>query len=186
MTRALPALAAALAVLASGCSSSTPRTVKRPELVIRESPDPGAAVQDASEHATGHFKIRLLTARCGIDSIVGTHAEFTPKHPLCVVRVRVRSDDATYHAFTPGRQQLVLADGTAVPVDPEIMRIRRQEKQVELGAYNTLELDLWFEPEVSARATAIRLFGDSDADPGESTVRHRAADSVLVPLTGLR
>lgn len=173
--------AALAVVLVSGCSSSPPKATRH-EVVVRTEADPAAVVQPAREYATGHFQVRVLTVRCGIDSIVGTHAEFTPTHPLCDIRIRVRSDDATFHTFSPPRQQLLGAAGEVVPTAPDVMQIRRQAQSVQLGARNVVELDLWFEPPTAMRVAALRVFGDSDVDPGGSSAHPAAAPSVDVPL----
>jgi hypothetical protein len=79
--------------------------------------------------------------------------------------VRVTSNDARLHTFLTGEQRLVLDGGDLVPPSFDAMRVKRQPEAVELGARDAMELDLWFEPPLEARPTAVRLVGDHDPDP---------------------
>lgn len=142
-----------VAVLLLGAAACTPAS--RPTSLPTPSPSP----------VTGHFAVRLLSARCGIPAITGTHAEFLPKRPLCRVGLRVTSVDARFHTFATGPQRLVLADGRLVPPSPDAMEIKRQPPSTELGAHDSLELELWFEPPTGVAAKALRVVGDSDPDP---------------------
>lgn len=120
---------------------------------------------------TGHFEVRILSARCGITAITGTHAEFLPQRPLCRVALRVTSVDARFHTFTTAPQRLRLADGRLVAPSPDAMSIKRQPATTELGAHDSLELELWFEPPTGVAATGLRVYGDTDPDPQGTTVR---------------
>lgn len=131
---------------------------------------------------TGHFEVRILAARCGIAAITGTHAEFLPERPLCRVRLRVTSVDARFHTFATGPQQLRLADGRLVALSHDGMSIKRQPAETELGAHDSLELELWFEPPTGVAATGLRVYGDTDPDPQGTSVRTAGPAWVDLPL----
>jgi hypothetical protein len=134
------------------------------------------------ERPTGHFEVRALSARCGIAAITGTHAEFLPERPLCRVRLRVTSVDARFHTFATGSQRLRLADGRLVAPSPDAMSIKRQPAQTELGAHDSLELELWFEPPTGVAVTGLRVYGDADPDPQGTSVKVAGPPWVDLPL----
>lgn len=157
------AAAAAAAVVAGGCSTHhAPHAV----VTIERTLGPGDVAQSPAERVTGHFAVRLLDARCGITYLTGTHAEFDPRNPLCRIRERVRSLDATYHSFGTSRQQLVLENGATVTPSIDAMNIKRQPDAVDVGARDVLELDVYFEPPPGIRPDGVRIYGDTD--PGTS------------------
>ena len=166
----------------TACTSSTVKSTPEPQVVIREDAPYKSAVQHSKPQATGHLVVQALAARCGITSITGTHAEYTPQRPLCQVRIRVSFNDADYHPFDPFAQRLVLTGGTELAPASDIMNIKRQPQVLSLGGHSALELDLWFEPPIGAKATGLRVVGDRDVD--ESVVPLGPA-SALIPLTGL-
>lgn len=178
-----PAATLALLAVAACTSTSTPaKQTATPQVVIREDAPYKAAVQHSKPQATGHLVIQALAARCGITSITGTHAEYTPQRPLCQVRIRVSFNDADYHGFDPFAQRLVLSGGAELAPASDIMNIKRQPRALSLGGHSALELDLWFEPPTGAKATAVRVVGDHDVD--QSVVPLGPA-SAVIPLTGL-
>src|SRR4051794_14506381 len=100
------AAAAALAALA-GCTSSSDDAKTK-----------AAPTTDPAQHAkavrAGHLRLQVLTAKCGIFALTGTHAFLDANGEFCRARIRVTSNDSSSHDFSPYAQQLVLADGTAV------------------------------------------------------------------------
>jgi len=148
-------------------------------VTVQRTLGPGDVVQPAAEHHSGHFAVRLLDARCGITYLTGTHAEFDPHNPLCRVRERVRSLDATYHSFSTARQQLMLANGANVSPSIDAMNIKRQPDSVNVGARDVVELDVYFEPPPGGAPVSVRFYGDTD--PGTS-VAPAGPPSVLLPL----
>lgn len=167
---------------AGGCSSSDRPA---PSLTVSEPLEPGDVPQPAAERVTGHFAVRLLSARCGVDAITGTHAEFLPLRPLCRVGVRVRSLDATFHTFVPAEQRLVMRDGVLVAQSPDATRIKRQPDAVEFGSHEAVELDLWFEPPLRDAPRAVRLSGDRDQASQGTTVQGQGPRSVDLAVEGL-
>jgi hypothetical protein len=99
------------------------------------------------------------------------------------MRLRVRSDDATFHTFDLDAQRLLLSSGPAVAPAPDVMSIKRQPDKVELGARNVVELDLWFEPPTGAQPVALMLRGDLDTDEGGPSVVPAKSREALVRLT---
>ncbi|MEO6714352.1 MAG: hypothetical protein ABIM89_13100 [Mycobacteriales bacterium] len=158
-----------------GCSSGA-REVQPPSPTA---PPPLDTPQTGLPQQTGHLLVQALSARCGIITVTGTHAEFTPEHPLCKVRVRVTSNDSSFHTFDIAEQRLVLADGTLVATHPDAMNIKRQPRSVELGARNAHELDLWFSPQSASPASGLRLVGDHDTNPLATAGQ---TDAVVLPL----
>lgn len=148
---------------------------------------PGDVAQHAPARRNGHLLLAPILARCGIAAITGTHAEFLPKRPLCRIRVRVVSDDASFHSFSANAQLLVLADGRTVEQSPDARNIKRQPDTVEIGARNTLELDLWYEPPTGAKVRGLRLVGDHDPDPPGASVATASGppEGFEVPLSGI-
>ena len=160
----------------AACTSHRPAAKAEPQVVIREEAPYKSVLQHTKPQPTGHLVIQALAARCGIASITGTHAEYTPQRPLCQVRIRVAFNDADFHTFDTDAQRLVMKDGTELAPAHDVMNIKRQPHSLSLGGHSTLELDLWFEPAIGAQATALRVAGDKDVD--ESVIP-------LGPPTGL-
>jgi hypothetical protein len=168
-------------LLVAACSGSSGPAAPR-EVVIRQPLGLGEVAQSDREARTGHEKVRLLSAQANVPAVTGSHAEFVPKRPLYRVRVRVTSNDARLHTFLTGEQRLVVDGGALVPPSFDAMRVKRQPEAVELGARDAMELDLWFEPPVGARPTAVRLVGDHDPDPQGVSVSVAGPPYVDLPL----
>ncbi|MDX6223922.1 MAG: hypothetical protein QOE64_298 [Frankiales bacterium] len=152
MRRALGALG--LLWLLASCTSSG--AGPNPALVtIQESALPGSFVQDSVDTQVGVLRVRVLTAKCGIETIVGTHAEYTPKHPLCVVRLRLTNDSSAFVTFDADLAQ-VLDISVPLGVAKDVMNIKRQAHSVQISSHGTVEQDLWFEP-VNSRPEILRL-----------------------------
>jgi hypothetical protein len=152
-----------LALLAAGCSgSSSPRVPA--DVVVRIPLQSGDVAQTTASVRSGHELMRPLSGRCGIVAVTGTHAEYVPKRPLCHLRVRIVSDDATAHSVLLDDQRLVLSDGTRLPLSIDAMHIKRQPAEVELGAHNAAEVELWWEPPTGAKVRGVLLVGDHDID----------------------
>ena len=164
----------------ASCSSHKPAAKSDPQLLIREEAPFKSVIQHSKPQPTGHLVIQALAARCGIASITGTHAEYTPQRPLCQVRIRVSFNDADFHSFNTEDQRLVMKDGSSIAPAHDVMNIKRQPQAISLGGHSTLELDLWFEPALGAQAAALRVAGDKDVD--ESVIPLGPA-SALIPLS---
>ncbi len=186
----MPALVtlAALVVCTAACTRSDPPAPPRPSVARIEVPlAPGDVAQHAPPRRNGHLALQPILARCGIIGITGTHAEFIPERPLCRVRVRAVNDDASFHTFSTRAQRLVLADGRLVEESLDAVRAKRQPDEIELGAHNAAEFDLWFEPPTGVGVRGIRLVGDQDPDPAGTSVNTATGprSGVEVPLTGV-
>src|SRR5690348_10202159 len=95
--------ATAVAVAGSGCAGSgSPTAVGTPT---------GDPRQAAPAVRSGHLRIKVLTARCDIHVLSGTHDLLDAAGEFCRIRVRVESSDSSRHDFSTGAQRLVLADG---------------------------------------------------------------------------
>jgi hypothetical protein len=185
MSSTAATLTASVAVAAgatlAGCSSDS-SSPSQPQVVVRETLGPGEVALQATPQLSGHFAVRLLAGRCGITFLTGTHAEFEPKNPLCRIRERVESTDASYHGFSTSRQRLLLRDGTAVAPSADAMHIKRQPDAVTVGGHDVVELDVYFEPPPGSAPQTLRFYGDTDT--GKS-VAAPGPPSVDLPLTGL-
>jgi hypothetical protein len=170
------ALGAVLALAASsGCSGSKAPDVAR-KIVIEETPLAGAVVQPNAQTSDGALRTRVLTAECGIKAIVGTHAEYEPPHPLCVVRVRVSNETSAFATFASDAADLVMPDRSQVPVALDVMNIKRQAHSVSISSHGVMELDLWFEPTQRTLPKALLL-------PGRDEAAGAPQARALVPLS---
>jgi hypothetical protein len=142
-------------------------------------------VPQTGQVRSGHQLFRPLAGHCGIVGVTGSHAEFVPKRPLCHLRLRISSDDATAHAVVLADQKLVLTDGTRVDLSPDAMHVKRQPTEVLLGARNAAEVDLWWEPPVGAHVRGVLLVGDRDIDQqGTAVAPATNRAGVELPLRG--
>jgi hypothetical protein len=172
---------ALLAVVLTACSSGPPAKPAA-GIVIQEPLALGERAQTSREERTGHLRVRLLGALADVPGVTGSHAEFIPKRPLCRVRVRVASGDARFHEFVPARQRAVLPDGSLIEQSADARHVKRQAGSYGLGARDVVEVDLWFEPPVGVRPTAIRLYGDTDPDPQGVSVAVAGPPYVDLPV----
>lgn len=142
----LAGVAAALTGAVAACDR-TDQGDKPPKVVtITQSPLAGAFVQPPVDQKFGVLSIRMLWAKCGIESIVGTHAEYTPKHPLCVIRLRITNNSSGFVTFA-AEQAKAHDIGGLIGIAKDVMNIKRQARSVEISSHGVVEQDLWFEPE---------------------------------------
>lgn len=157
------------ALVAAACTAGSPAATARqprsaPPVRLELDVPPGATVQPPAPHTDGVVDVRLLWAQCGIETVVGTHAEYTPQRPLCTVRLRVTNRTGGFATFDAVRSALLEPDGSAVGVARDVAGIQRQPEAVELGGHDVAELALWFEPPLGPRPVSLRLPASSDAD----------------------
>jgi hypothetical protein len=158
-----------------------------PVIDIQETPVAGFAVQPLTYHTTGHFRIAVLSAQCGILYYTAEHSELEPTRPLCGVRIRILADGSTVHTIDLTKQALIATTGTLVTPDQEVMRDKRQPPTLDISPNDAVELDLWFEPPDNTYVDALRVFGDQDPDlQGQqgASAGPPSADITLVGLTG--
>ena len=179
--RPAPAAAAALSalVLGAGCTTTTHRTPTAAPT--------GDVPQRAQTVRSGHLALQVLTARCGIFVLSGTHALLDATGEFCRTRIRVRSADSSSHAFSPYAQSLVLADGSELAPSNGGMAVRRQPQSVTLGADDLVEVVVIWDIPAGAAVHGVRLVGDADADAdGGFVVKAVNRAGVVVPLHDLR
>jgi len=70
---------------------------------------------------SGHLTMTPTRLRCGLDEIVGTHAESYPHGQFCLVRVAISNDDTYFHTWNAARTTLDATDGGHGKVDDDVM-----------------------------------------------------------------
>ena len=169
----------AVAVLTGGCTDPS-----------SEPPAASATAdvrQNASAIRSGHLRMQVLTARCGIFVLSGTHALLDATGEFCRLRIRVESSDSSGHEFSPYAQRLVLAGGQELAPSNGAMAVRRQPEKVPLGADDLAEVVVLWDIPAGAEVSGVRLVGDADPDAaGAFVTRAVATGGVVVPLHGLR
>lgn len=153
-----------------------------------ERPEPSASPPSAPPlppHTVkdGHLTFTVLELRCGLTAVFGSHAEGQPEGQFCSARMRVVNADPEFHTYVPRRQLLAYEGGQARP-DSFAMSVRRQLEEVQIGARNIVELEVWWDVSVQARVTGIKVSGDRDQGgfhnsspppyvPGGALIRYR-------------
>ncbi|MCH0562925.1 MULTISPECIES: DUF4352 domain-containing protein [unclassified Streptomyces] len=155
------AAGAALAVLLpslAACDGGSGEPAASPAAPVpaRASPAASRPVGD------GHFVFTVLSLRCGLPAVTGTHSEAQPDGQFCSVRLRVRNADPGFHTYVAARQRLQDADGTRTGPDPFAMAVRRQHETVEVGGHDLIEVEVWYDVPGDARITGVRVSGDRD------------------------
>jgi hypothetical protein len=131
--------------------------------------------------------MQVLTARCGLFVLSGTHALLDATGEFCRARIRVRSADSSSHDFSPFAQSLVLANGDEITPSTGGMAVRRQPEKVTLGADDLAEVVVIWDVPRGAAVAGVRLVGDNDTDAaGAFVVKAVNPRGVTVPLRGLR
>lgn len=130
-------------------------------------PVPGMVEGDLAIRAapgqSGPVQISVLTLRCGMSFITGTHAEYFSEHgQICRIGVEVRNNQTTSINVDSTRQLLVLPDGSTAAPDNITMLIRRQIALQPVGAHNAAVLEYWYDITAGISPTAIRLQGTAD------------------------
>ena len=174
-------LASAAVLIAGGAACAHhPQTARRTAAA-------GDVRQTTPAVRTGHLQVQVLTARCGIFALTGTHAFLDANGEFCRARLRVTSADSSSHDFSPYNQTLVLGDGRQVEPSNGGMAVRRQPEKVTLGADDLAEVVVVWDIPHGAAVTGVRVRGDADPDAAGAFVTkavNRAG--VVVPLHGLR
>lgn len=174
-------LCAALAVAgAAGCGGSA----SKPKPSATSSPPPPSPSQSPSaEIKDGHLAFTVLSLRCGITAVTGTHADAPPNGQFCEAKLRVRNTDQDYHDYVAVNQRL---EGIAEPDDhPDraAMGVRRQSDKMTLGGSDLIEVELWYDVPVGAKPRGIRIQGDADpAGFMDSTPVKHSADGILIAM----
>lgn len=182
LVRRLPAALAALAATAlaacsgggGGDASPTPTYDLPPRPArVAETPLPYHPVTD------GLVTFTAIGVRAAMEYITGTHADLPARGAFTRVRVIVDNGYSRTHTLDTTKQLLVTADGRTQPPDVGAMRVERQPDQIDLGAHDRLELDLYYDIPKNTTARAIRFYGAPADDAGNPVGVDRG---VQVPL----
>ncbi|MEU6373492.1 hypothetical protein [Streptomyces sp. NPDC046909] len=134
-------------------------------------------------HKDGHLTFTVLSLRCGITGVTGSHADAPPQGQFCSVRLRVENKDPNYHVYETERQHLAGVTGDRARPDSFAMAVRRQSEKVKMGGHTLMEVELWYDVPKNAEITGLRVSGDNDPSSFTSTVPiGRAPNGVLVPM----
>jgi hypothetical protein len=171
--RAAAVAAAGLAgLLLAGCAQQAPPapppapTYQIAPLPVR--PEEKALAPVPTREGDSEFQLIGLTT--GIKTILGSHAEWPAKGAFIRVRVVVTNTGRNTIPFDATKQTLVTADGATHTPDPQAMLIKRQPAQIDIGADDRLEFDLYYDAPPDARPTALRAFGGATlADFSDTT-----------------
>ena len=120
---------------------------------------PAAPTEVDKSVRDGTVVFRVLDARGPTATIVGTHAEFPAQGEFVRVRVSVQNPTAAFAQIDTYAQ--VLLDSAANEYKPgrEVMLIKRQPDNVELGAQNEATVDLWYDVPVGTKVAALGAHG---------------------------
>lgn len=181
LTAALRTATAATAVTAALTACTGPSGSPGPHVSPSPSQPPSSPRQD------GHLVFTLLTLRCGLAAVTGTHSEAEADGQFCAARLRISNPDAEFHTFTGMDQQLEGVSGRRGRPDSFAMAVRRQHDSVEIGGHDLIEVELWYDVPRGAHVTGLRVRGDRDpAGWMATTPAAHAPDGVLIrmpPLT---
>lgn len=144
--------------------------------------DPGSTAP--KPHKDGHLTFTLLTLRCGITGVTGSHADAPPEGQFCAARLRVENNDPNYHTYESARQRIAGVTGDRSRPDSFAMAVRRQSEKVRLGGHTLMEVELWYDVPKGAKVTGLKVSGDNDPSSFTSTKPiGRAPDGVFIPMT---
>ncbi|RZS34914.1 hypothetical protein EV193_108264 [Herbihabitans rhizosphaerae] len=167
-----------VAGLATGCSSAeqpAPPPVTTYELPAR-TVRPDEKPLRVPPMREGETEFTLIGLTTGIETLIGSHAEWKAKGRYTRARLVIVNNGRTNIEFDARRQLLVLSTGgTAVP-DDQAMQIKRQPSAIPLGAVVRVEFDLYYDIPVDAKPTALRVFG------GPTLTDMKDAESIDIPL----
>ncbi|NUS24215.1 MAG: DUF4352 domain-containing protein [Streptomyces sp.] len=149
-----------------------------------DEPGTGAAQRP---HKDGHLTFTLLSLRCGITGVTGSHADAPPEGQFCAARLRVENIDPNYHTYESARQRVAGVTGDRAGPDSFAMAVRRQSETVRLGGHTLMEVELWYDVPKDAKVTGLKVSGDNDPTSFTSTKPvGRAPDGVFLPMTPAR
>jgi hypothetical protein len=150
------------------------------------STSPSPSQEPSRAYKDGHLTFTVLSLRCGITGVTGSHADAPPQGQFCAARLRVENRDPNYHVYETARQHIAGVSGDPARPDPFAMAVRRQSETVKLGGHTLMEVELWYDVPKGAEVTGLRVSGDNDPSSFTSTVPiGRAPNGVLVPMKPL-
>lgn len=159
MIRLLVAVGCAVVLVACGRPTPPPppppATYELPPRPVR----PDERPLPSNPTAEGETVFELIGLTAGIETVLGSHAEWPAKGAFIRIRLVVDNRGRNTVPFDTARQLLVLADGTTLAPDPQAMLIKRQPGQIDVGANDRLEFDLYYDAPAGATPSALRAFG---------------------------
>jgi Domain of unknown function (DUF4352) len=177
--RAAAAAAVGAVLLLAGCAQEAP-PAPPPAPTYEVAPLPVRPEEKALHPVPttdGDSEFRLIGLTTGIKTILGSHAEWPAKGAFIRVRVVVTNTGRNTVPFDANKQTLVTADGATHTPDAQAMLIKRQPGQIDIGANDRLEFDLYYDCPPDAQPTALRAFGGATlADFSDTT-------GVDIPIT---
>lgn len=150
-----------LALVLGGCSTPAPQPPPAaPTYEMAPRPvRPDEKVLHPVPTTEGDSVFELIGLSTGIKTILGSHTEWPAKGAFIRVRLVVTNNGRNTIPFDANKQTLVTADGATRTPDPQAMLIKRQPGQIDIGANDRLEFDLYFDAPPDAQPTALRAFG---------------------------
>ncbi|WP_405166787.1 DUF4352 domain-containing protein [Nocardia sp. NBC_01499] len=100
--------------------------------------------------------VTALTVEPGIGYIFGTHAEWLPKGQYIRIRVAITNTDNEFHTTRPTDYQLDDAADHPHTTSVDAMEIKRQPNELNIGAGNRVEMDLWYDIPVDTSPKLLR------------------------------
>lgn len=152
------ALVVVLVAAAGACSSDPPPTAVSYELgprTVRPAETPLTPVPATD----GDTVFELIGLTTGMDSVLGSHAEWPAKGQFLRIRLVITNSGRNSVPFDANRQLLVTSDGVEHVPDSQAMLIKRQPGRVDLGTTNRLEFDLYYDVPDGAEPATLRAFG---------------------------
>ena len=156
----------ALAAVLSGCSATTNAASPPPSSSASATyaiPPQPVRHDETALHLppaqAGDTVFTLLGLTTGIQSIVGSHAEFPAKGQFVRVRVVITNVGRSSVLFDTHRQELILADGSTQQTNLDAMTIKRQPATFDLGAAVQVEFDLYWDIPKDAKPVGLRVHG---------------------------
>ncbi|MFI6173424.1 hypothetical protein ACIBCN_42065 [Nocardia sp. NPDC051052] len=144
MRRLLPLLLLSLAACGAEPAATPPPTTTTAAPYVRTPLD------------CGKLTVAPLTVEPGIGYIIGTHAEWLPKGQYIRIRVAITNTDSTFHTTRPTDYQLDDAADRPHQTSVDAMEIKRQPNELNIGAGNRLEMDLWYDIPVDTQPKLLR------------------------------
>lgn len=118
----------------------------------------GEVRMDVPAVRQGKLTLMPVGVKCGMGSLIGTHAEFFAKGQYCRLRIALLADDSSYVPYNASRLRLVTTKGKASP-DHDAMLIARQPTTASIGAHNRLSVDVWFDYPLGAQPLSVSVGG---------------------------
>lgn len=136
--------------------SLAPRPVRSGETAVHPAP-----------RTDGRVTFTVIGLRTKITYVVGSHGDQKARGAFVRVRLVAANGYPTFHTLDLRRERLLTTTG-AYAISENATRIKRQPDDLDIGAGDRVELDLWFDVPVRARVRALRLYGEPTDNLGVS------------------